>query len=63
MDLLNHLKRKKLKLGMVIDFTNTFRYYNGKVKLQKKINNPAFDSLRCTLPVTFLQYYYFQMSS
>ncbi|CAH3181975.1 unnamed protein product [Porites lobata] len=30
MDLLNHLKRKKLKLGMVIDFTNTFRYYNGK---------------------------------
>ena len=62
MDLLNHLKRKKLKLGMVIDFTNTFRYYNGKVKLPQKINNPAFDLLRYTLPVTFLQYYYFQTS-
>ena len=62
MDLLNHLKRKKLKLGMVIDFTNTFRYYNGKVKLQEKINNLAFDLLKCTLPVTFLPYSYFQTS-
>ncbi|XP_058966440.2 RNA/RNP complex-1-interacting phosphatase-like [Pocillopora verrucosa] len=28
MDLLNCLNRKHIKLGMVVDFTNTYRYYN-----------------------------------
>ncbi|KAJ7385505.1 dual specificity phosphatase 11 (RNA RNP complex 1-interacting) [Desmophyllum pertusum] len=29
MDLLNHLNKKDVKLGMVVDFTNTNRYYDG----------------------------------
>lgn len=33
MDLLNHLKQKDLKLGLVVDFTNTFRYYDGQVNI------------------------------
>ena len=31
MDLLNCLNRKHIKLGMVVDFTNTYRYYNYRV--------------------------------
>ncbi|PFX17824.1 putative tyrosine-protein phosphatase 1 [Stylophora pistillata] len=30
MDLVNHLSQKHIKLGMVVDFTNTYRYYNSK---------------------------------
>ena len=31
MDLVNHLSQKHVKLGMVVDLTNTDRYYNHKV--------------------------------
>ena len=31
MDLLNHLRQNNIKLGMVVDFTNTNRYYDGRV--------------------------------
>lgn len=29
-DLLNHFRQNNIKLGMVVDFTNTYRYYDGK---------------------------------
>jgi len=33
MDLQIHLEEEKWKLGLVVDLTNTFRYYNPRVRL------------------------------
>lgn len=36
MDLLNQLRQNNVKLGMVVDFTNTNRYYDGRVRKIKE---------------------------
>lgn len=38
-DLLNHFRQNNIKLGMVVDFTNTYRYYDGKVCMIKLKTN------------------------
>ena len=38
-DLLNHFRQNNIKLGMVVDFTNTYRYYDGRVcKIKDKFD-------------------------
>ena len=45
MDLVNHLSQKHIKLGMVVDFTNTYRYYNPKVCRSKNGFSLYFSSM------------------
>ncbi|KAK2549493.1 RNA/RNP complex-1-interacting phosphatase [Acropora cervicornis] len=43
MDLQIHLEEEKWKLGLVVDLTNTFRYYNPRIFYQFCINIPLYD--------------------
>ena len=58
MDLLNHFRQNNIKLGMVVDFTNTNRYYDGRVckikdkfsiDISKDISNFTSSTNRCKL--------------